>query len=404
MPRLLLVLFVCVLNVAVSAAETLDYKIELTTATKLFDGKVSWCHPRAGAIPPGAVGNPSDKPIVVMTLQHILLSASDVFYCLNQMRTEDLGKTWSAPTPIAGFERRPYKDKYEITVCDFTPRFHAASGRLLGTGHTVMYENNKILEYRPRDTAYSIYDAVKKTWSPWQSLTMPNDPKFACAGAGSTQRLDLPNGDILLPIYFKRLKAKQYASTVVRCRLEGETLKYVEHGSELTIDVQRGLFEPSITQFKGKFYLTMRNDVRGYVSVSDDGLKYSEPKAWTWDDGSDLGTYNTQQHWVAHSDALFLVYTRKGAKNDHVFRHRAPLFIAQIDPEKLCVIRATEKELMPNRGARLGNFAITEVSANETWVTDAEWMQPKGVEKHGADGSVWVSKIHWSKPNGLMKP
>ena len=55
--------------------------------------------------------------------------------------------------------------------------------------------------------------------------------------------------------------------------------------------------------------------------------------------------------------------------------------------------------LMPNRGARLGNFAVTEVSPDETWVTDAEWMQPQGVEKYGADGSVWVSRIRWSRPN-----
>jgi hypothetical protein len=98
-----------------------------------------------------------------------------------------------------------------------------------------------------------------------------------------------------------------------------------------------------------------------------------------------------------------MVYTRRGANNDHVFHHRAPLFIAQVDPAKLHVIRASERELMPNRGVRLGNFAVTEVGPGETWVTDAEWMQPKGVEKHGCDGSVWVSKIRWATPNRLAK-
>lgn len=97
-----------------------------------------------------------------------------------------------------------------------------------------------------------------------------------------------------------------------------------------------------------------------------------------WDDGADLGNYNTQQHWVTHSNGLFLVYTRKGAHNDHVFRHRAPLFIAQVDPEKLCVVRSTERVLVPERGARLGNFGVAEVSENETWVTVAEWMQTWG--------------------------
>ena len=54
---------------------------------------------------------------------------------------------------------------------------------------------------------------------------------------------------------------------------------------------------------------------------------------------------------------------------------------------------------MPERGARLGNFGVTEVSRDETWVTVAEWMQPKGVEKYGSDGSVYVARIHWSRPN-----
>jgi len=120
---------------------------------------------------------------------------------------------------------------------------------------------------------------------------------------------------------------------------------------------------------------------------------------WNFDDGRDLGNYNTQQHWVTHSNGLFLVYTRRGANNDHVFRHRAPLFMAQVDPEKLCVIRETEQILVPERGARLGNFGVTDVSENETWVTVSEWMQPHGVEKYGSDGSVFIARIHWNSPN-----
>jgi len=125
-------------------------------------------------------------------------------------------------------------------------------------------------------------------------------------------------------------------------------------------------------------------------------------QAWKFDDGMELGNYNTQQHWVTHSDALFLVYTRRGADNDHVFRHRAHLFMAQVDPEKMAVIRETERILVPERGARLGNFGVTEVSQGETWVTVSEWMQPEGVEQYGSDGSVYVARIHWNSPNRLF--
>ena len=33
-------------------------------------------------------------------------------------------------------------------------------------------------------------------------------------------------------------------------------------------------------------------------------------------------------------DKLFLIYTRRGLNNDHVFRHRAPLVMAEFDEEK----------------------------------------------------------------------
>ena len=145
--------------------------------------------------------------------------------------------------------------------------------------------------------------------------------------------------------------------------------------------------------------MTIRNDEKGFVTKSKDGLQFEKYVPWTFDDGSDLGNYNTQQHWVTHSEGLFLVYTRRGANNDHVFRHRAPLFIAQVDPEKLCVIRETEQILVPERGARLGNFCVTNVCENETCVTVSELMQPHGVEKYGSDGSVFVARIHWDFPN-----
>jgi hypothetical protein len=166
------------------------------------------------------------------------------------------------------------------------------------------------------------------------------------------------------------------------------------------------LVEPSLARFGGKFYLTLRNDAAGYVATSTDGLNFDSPRLWRWDDGTDLGNYNTQQHWVTHRDGLFLVYTRRGASNDHVIRHRAPLFIGQIDAEKLVVRRSTERILVPDRGARLGNFGVTEVSPDETWVTVAEWMQTFSPQliipvdnPRGADNSVFAARIQWQHPN-----
>ncbi|MEA1950481.1 MAG: sialidase family protein [Planctomycetota bacterium] len=384
----------------------LDYRIELTTARKGFDGKKCWVHARAGIIPPGTTHNTSDTPIVVMTLNELLLSGSDVYYATNDMFSKDLGTTWSEPRPHPkSMGRRNEPDDNQpgsvvVAPSDITPQWHAASGKLLATGHNVRYKGDRgPLHVRARETVYSTYDPATQTWSPRKRLKMPDLPRFKNAGAGSTQRYDLPNGEILLPIYFKRPDKKQNLSTVVRCRFDGETLEYIEHGDELAIPVVRGFCEPSLTKFGDRFYLTLRNDKHGYVTSGKDGLHFDKPIKWRFDDGRELGSYNTQQHWVTHSDGLFLVYTRRGADNDHVFRHRAPLFMARVDPEKLRVIRSTERVLVPQRGARLGNFGVTQISPKETWVTVTEWMQPRGVEKHGSDNSLFVAKIHWNRPS-----
>jgi hypothetical protein len=77
--------------------------------------------------------------------------------------------------------------------------------------------------------------------------------------------------------------------------------------------------------------------------------------------------------------------------------------MARVDPERLCVIRDTEQVVVPERGARLGNFGVCDISENETWVTVAEWMQTNGqdfsnsriCEKYGSDNSVYIAKIFW---------
>ncbi len=375
------------------AVKQVNYRVQLEVIRSGFDGKMCWVHARAGALR----GTP---PTVVLTMQKLLLSGSDVFYRLHSMRTDDLGKTWSGPTPHDTLARRK-QGKIEVGICDFTPKWHAATKTLLGIGHSVHYKNNRVMHYRHRQTAYSHYDPEANAWAEWKTLEMPDNKTFFNAGAGSVQRVDLPNGDILLPIYFKDDDPKErcYSVTVLRCRFDGERLHYVDHGTVLELDVPRGFAEPSLVQHQGRWFLTLRNDRHGYVARGSDGLHFDEPQKWQFDDGTLLGNYNTQQHWVRHPGdrALFLVYTRRGADNDHVFRHRAPLFMAQVDPERLRVIRETERAIVPENGARQGNFGVCQVSDRETWVTVTEWMQPRGCEKHGSDNRVYAARILWEQ-------
>jgi lysophospholipase L1-like esterase len=389
--------------------ERARFQVQLDTLSTGYDGQRCWVHPRAGVLLGGTSADPSSSsiPPVVLTKQHLLLTGSDVFYALNDIRTDDGGKTWSAPREHAdSLGRRDKPEGVVVAACDFTPQWHFASKKLLGIGHTVRYQNNKVMENRRRETCYAVYDEETRTWSPWTTLEMPDDPKFANAGAGSVQRVDLPNGEILLPIYFRSLDEKYYRVTVLRCGFDGTKLRFLEQGSELTLQSGRGLYEPSLTFWRGRYFLTMRNDTAGYVSVSDDGLQFGEPRTWIWEDGSEIGNYNTQQHWVTHRDQPYLVYTRRGLQNDHVFRHRAPLLIAEVDPERLVLRRETERVLVPERGARLGNFGVVQVSPSETWVTVAEWMQTWSPDivirpdnPYGASNRVYAARIRWRDRN-----
>jgi len=241
-----------------------------------------------------------------------------------------------------------------------------------------------------------------------QVLGMPDHEKFFNSGSGCAQWLEEPDGSLLIPIYFKnRAKSEKngyettYSSTVMQCQLDGKTLRYVRHGTELEHPVPRGCYEPSLTKYQEQYFLTLRNDEKAFFSTSLDGLHYGQTQPWTFEDGEELGSYNTQQHWVTHSKGLFLAYTRRGADNDHIPRNRAPLFISRVNTEKMTLIRASEKILVPERGAMLGNFGVVTVNSNESWVTVGEGMySPKAAER-GADGRVYAARIRWNSPNAI---
>ncbi len=379
----------------------LDFEIKLEAIHEHNDGKFLWFHPRAAAIP--SYGK-DGAPAVIMTLQKHL-HVSDYYSGISVMRTDDLGKTWSGPTAIPELDWVREPSGIAVAVADVTPGWHAPSGKLIAIGAQVRYSpKGEQLEDKARSnqTSYALFDPKQNRWTKWRVLEMPEGTKFNFARSACAQWIVEPDGSLLLPFYFGPNDSTPWSVTVVRCRLEGNQLKYVEHGTEFKLDVQRGLVEPSIVHFQDRYYLTIRNDVKGYVTVGNDGLNFEPMKPWKFEDGRELGSYNTQQHWLTHSDGLYLVYTRRGADNDHLFRHRAPLFMARVDPNKLHVLRDSEQILVPERGATLGNFGASAITPGESWVTVAEGIFGKAQEtapKRGATGAVFVARVIWSRPN-----
>lgn len=386
--------------ITITAVQLLPYTVRTEAAYQELSKDYVWFHPRAAAIP--GYGQ-NDNPAVIMTLQKHLV-VSDYYSGLYYMRTNDLGKTWTKPIEIPELAWQYEEDGTTVSVADVTPGWHEKAGKLIAIGIKVRYsKKGEQLDEKPRshDAAYAVFDPVTHTWSPWKMIADTPEPqgKFYLLNPGCGQWLVKPNGNVLLPVYFAAKNEKNYSTTVLECSFDGTTMTYIRHGNEMTLDNGRGLVEPSLALYKGTYYLTMRNDFKALVTTSKDGLNWSPFKPWTFDDGDDLGSYNTQAHWLTHSKGLFLCYTRKGANNDHIARNRAPLFIAQVDPEKLTIIRSTEKVLIPERGVMLGNFGASAITEHESWVTDAEFMIGDKPNPRGADGTVWNARVIWSKKN-----
>ena len=307
------------------------------------------------------------------------------------------GKSWSKPSMIPSLRRTKQPDGYEVAPDDLWPTWHAKTGTVLVTGKTFNFaEGTRENRLRER-VSYVVFNIEKGVWEPLRFLVTPkidhSGHLITGANAGCTQRIDLPGGEILLPVrYWRDAKRHNYTSVVMRCSYDGKTLIYKEHGSELNIPQGRGLYEPSLTQFQSEYFLTMRADHSAYVTRGKDGIHFQPIREWTFDDGKPLGSYNTQQHWVTIGGGLFLVYTCRGANNDHIMRHRAPLFIGQVNSRTLQVMRATERVLLAENHATLGNSGICRISDNESWVTCGEGLLRLGKRK-GQNNKVLVVKI-----------
>lgn len=113
----------------------------------------------------------------------------------------------------------------------------------------------------------------------------------------------------------------------------------------------------------------------------------------------------TQQHWLVHSEALHLVHTRRDATNENVIRWRSPLWIAQVDPDRLCLLRRSERVVLPLVGdgvgepdevALMGNFHVVSPTPEESWVTVGEMLP-----KRDFRGDTLLARIGWRRANRL---
>ncbi len=385
---------VWVLLIALGAASVVPahaqaLKIELSN---VVEGDVNWDWTQART-----AYVPGQSPLWLTTMSRTAKVGAHGYFDVFLSVSRDRGMMWSAPEVIPSLRRASQADGYEVVAGDLWPTYHPMTGTILITGKTFNFENGSKENFLREEVSYAVIDPTTLSCSPLKTLQMPKHDHegkpILAPNAGCHQRVDQFSGEILLPIrYQKDAKRRVYTTIVARCRFDGSTLAYVDHGSEHHIETGRGLYEPSLTAFDGEYFLTMRADDDAYVARSDDGIHFSNHRPWTFDDGLSLGSYHTQQHWVTLGGKLYLVYTRRGANNDHIMRHRAPLFIAEVDPEKLQVRRSTERIVVPENHATLGNSGVCVISDKEAWITVAEGRVSQG-KREGDNNKVILARV-----------
>ena len=369
--------------------------IEVTTLTKGRDGGTTWFLPRVCRLP----------RTTFMTLQEI--TGSDYYGPVHWSESTDNGNTWTKPQPVPGLGRKPFQSDIEEAVSDVLSEYHAQTKTLLALGEIVYYREGKYFpEQPPRYPVYITRD-LNGHWSERKKLEW-NDPRnSAIYSVGSSQFVILPNGDLIIPVSFRPKERNDFAVTTLLCSFDGKTIKVKKVGVELNNTVKRGLLEPQLIKLGKLYYLTIRaEDGYGYVSTSTDGLNWSKPTAWAWDNGAALTMSTTQQHWLVHSDALYLVYTRQAEVNANVMRWRAPLYLAQVDRATLRLIQNTERVVFPLVGDGIndpahvphyGNFHVANISPQESWITAGE------VIPANFRGDMLLARVRWVKRNFLTR-
>lgn len=332
-----------------------------------------------------------------LTYGMLLLSGSDVFHDTYFARSVDGGKTFDEPRKLERLEAR--KDGIRTIFSPATEYYSKYYKKWFVFGRNTSYEHEKhpilLGGIAIGETKYILRDSETGDYTgDVMSLPLPFEYVSATPHA---QIVEFENGDLLLTFYVTPKGEIKSKALSVRYRYENGAFSIVQAGEALSFsDAARGLDEPSVAKHGDCYYMTLRTDEQGLVSMSRDGLHFSAPTPWRWDDGSILQNYNTMQRWIRGGGELYLAYTRRGAHNDHVFRHRAPIFMARFDAKQMCLVRDSEVILVPELGARLGNFTVTQISEKEIWLLTAEWMQPIGCEKYGSDNSIWIAKIRFA--------
>ena len=346
----------------------------------------------------------------------VTVSGSDFYgepmFCFSA----DEGRSWSTPEPIPPFRARKLPGTEIMDAvgegCPFTS---PVDGTVFAFGCTVYYSQKGNVVWDkdvdqfslPRELGVYASWGPETGWSERKVLPLPSAKMSYRTSA--TQLAFTPDGKCLVPIYLAVKRGMWgphpsdiYGVTAPLYKQNGDIFELVSEGRVYTIDKSRGFMEPSAVRLAdGSYAMTIRaEDDNMYVATSPDGVTWDDVRPWRWDDGTPLVTHTTQQHWVRIGDRTFLLFTMKTTENEHIFRFRAPLFIAEAIPQKALLIHDTLRTVFDRQQqngieALYGNFHCTQLDDNTAVVTDAAlFLTPNAdIGEHFASTTIMAARI-----------
>ena len=136
------------------------YEIILDTLLRSYTDSTSWFYPSVGVVHQD--GSPS---MLVLTIQQWLTGKSDVFTPVVSGYSMDGGQSWSEPDdPNNAFAFIPGDDGFETGMCNFTVKWHQKSETLLGTCHSVPYQDKKLIRGE-RSPVWATFDPTIRQWN-----------------------------------------------------------------------------------------------------------------------------------------------------------------------------------------------------------------------------------------------
>jgi hypothetical protein len=334
-----------------------------------------WIIPRVAAF------DTNGRPELLMTLSKRGATGTDVYRGLAFTTSSDGGITWAALAELP-YGARPLREGITGMFGATVPVFHPQTGKLLLLGNCVgyaQYGTPAVKLTGLRFPAYAVYDPAVRKWSADYTVLEGEEDANTTSGVPWI----LPDGTLLWPCN---------GGQVLHAAFDGAKLTILARSPRIEGLGQqpKNTGEYHLTKFGNKFYLTLRCPDQNRVAVSADGQHFEPATALRWEDGTLVPSAATQMRWIRQHERLYLVYTRVDPGNKGIFRNRAPLWMAELDPATLRLKKSTEVIAVPISPGRddLGNFGTTFVNDELSLITTSEFGRTRA-----SNSRVYLARV-----------